>query len=86
MLCPGKAPSVAAPVVPGQVLGRAVLCLDGEEAASADLVALTPAPMYVEPEEEHGKWWLPHVVRDGKIQYGGDFDYEVQRRHMERTR
>ena len=41
---------------------------------------------YVEPEEEHGKWWLPHVVRDGKIQYGGDFDYEVQRRHMERTR
>ena len=41
---------------------------------------------YVEPEEEHGKWWLPHVVRDGKIQYGGDFDYEVQRHHMERTR
>ena len=41
---------------------------------------------YVEPEEEHGKWWLPHVVRDGKIQYGCDFDYEVQRRHMERTR
>ncbi len=40
---------------------------------------------YVEPEEEHGKWWLPHVVRDGKIQYGGDFDYEVQS-HMERTR
>ena len=24
--------------------------------------------------------------RDGKIQYGCDFDYEVQRRHMERTR
>ena len=46
--------SVAAPVVPGQVLGRAVLCLDGREVASADLVALTPAPMYVEPEEDKG--------------------------------
>ena len=46
--------SVAAPVVPGQVLGRAVLCLDGREVASADLVALTPAPMYVESEEEKG--------------------------------
>ena len=46
--------SVAAPVVPGQVLGRAVLCLDGQEVASADLVALTPAPMYVESEEEKG--------------------------------
>ena len=28
--------SVAAPVVPGQVLGRAVLCIDGAEAASAE--------------------------------------------------
>lgn len=46
--------SVAAPVVPGQVLGRAVLCLDGREVASADLVALTPAPVYVESEEEKG--------------------------------
>ena len=46
--------AVSAPIVPGQTLGRAVLCLDGEEAASADLVALTPAPMYVEPEEERG--------------------------------
>lgn len=36
-----------------------------------------------------GAWKVvaaPWVVRDGKIQYGGDFDYEVQRRHMERTR
>ena len=48
----GVPPAGAAPVVPGQVLGRAVLCLDGVEAASADLVALTPAPMDQEPEEK----------------------------------
>lgn len=45
--------SVSAPIVPGQVLGRAVLCLDGQEVASADLVALEPSAVPV-PEEEPG--------------------------------
>ena len=41
---------------------------------------------FVDPEEEHGKWWLPHVVKDGKIVCGGDFDYERHRRHMARMK
>ena len=40
----------------------------------------------MDPEEEHGKWWLPHVVKDGKIVCGGDFDYERHRRHMARMK
>lgn len=46
--------SVSAPIVPGQVLGRAVLCLDGQEVSSADLVALEPSAAYVPPAEEKG--------------------------------
>ena len=45
--------AVSAPIVPGQTLGRAVLCLDGQEAAAADLVALEPSAV-PEPEEEPG--------------------------------
>lgn len=35
--------SVAAPVMPGQAIGKACLCLDGREVASVDLVAAEPA-------------------------------------------
>ena len=35
--------SVAAPVVPGQVIGQLCACLDGEEVASVDLIAAAPS-------------------------------------------
>lgn len=35
--------SVAAPVVPGQVIGQVCACLDGEEVASVDLIAAAPS-------------------------------------------
>lgn len=49
--------SVAAPVVPGQVLGTARAYLDGVEVAAAELVAAAPSAM-LEPEaEESPGFW-----------------------------
>ncbi len=47
--------SVAAPVVPGQVVGQAVALLEGEEVAAVDLIAAAPSAM-AEKEEEPGFW------------------------------
>ena len=48
--------SVAAPVVPGEVVGEAVVRLDGEAVASVDLIAAEPSAMDGEGEEGTGFW------------------------------
>lgn len=48
--------SVAAPVVPGQVIGTLCACLDGETVASVDLVAAAPAARR-EVSAEKMNWW-----------------------------
>ena len=48
--------SVAAPLVPGEVVGEAVVRLDGEAVASVDLIAAEPSAMDGEGEEGTGFW------------------------------
>lgn len=48
--------SVSAPVVPGEVIGEAVACLDGEAVASVDLIAAEPSAMAGEGEKRDGFW------------------------------
>lgn len=38
---------------------------------------------FEDPAEKDQKWWLPHVVKDGKIQYVPDYDYNIHLRHQE---
>jgi len=56
--------SVAAPVVPGQVIGEVCAYLDGEEAACVDMVAAAPSAMRAEETEALG-WW-DRLFRSGK--------------------
>ena len=46
--------SVAAPVVPGQVMGEVCALLEGEEVASVDLIAAAPS---ARKEPKTGMWW-----------------------------
>ena len=48
--------SVAAPVVPGEVMGEAVVRLDGEAVAFVDLIAAEPSAMDGEGEEGTSFW------------------------------
>lgn len=48
--------SVAAPVVPGQVIGKLCAYLEGEEVAAVDLVAAAPAARR-EVSAENANWW-----------------------------
>ena len=48
--------SVAAPVVPGQVLGEVCAYLDGEEVASVDLIASAPSARKEDPPAPR-MWW-----------------------------
>ena len=48
--------SVAAPLVPGEVVGEAVVRLDGEAVASVDLIAAEPSAMDGEWAEGTGFW------------------------------
>ena len=48
--------SVAAPLVPGEVVGEAVVRLDGEAVASVDLIAAEPSAMDGEGEEGTSFW------------------------------
>jgi len=41
---------------------------------------------FVDSPEEYDKWWLPHVVQDGKIVYGKDFDYSNLDRRMQQLK
>ena len=68
-VCPFTRPDCRAGVLPGLGRGSGPVLYRSVEARRKFLASHG----YVEPEEEHGKWWLPHVVRDGKIQYGGVF-------------
>lgn len=49
--------SVAAPVVPGQVIGEVCAYLDGEEVACVDMVASAPSAMRAEEETGGSGWW-----------------------------
>lgn len=49
--------SVAAPVIPGQVIGEVCAYLDGEEVASVDMVAVAPSAMQAEEEAGASGWW-----------------------------
>ncbi len=49
--------SVAAPVIPGQVIGEVCAYLDGEEVASVDMVASAPSAIREEDETGGSGWW-----------------------------
>ncbi len=56
--------SVAAPVVPGQVIGTLCAYLEGEEVAAVDLVAVAPAAR-LEASSEDAGWWTRMFRRGG---------------------